>query len=483
MSSVDRSSRPLSRRQVLAGGGGLAALAVLTACNPRTSAAAPGSTAAAPGAPVRSATLTPQVTRLDLGGPVVDTWAFGDSLPGPLLRGTTGDVLRVEVANQLSTGTTVHWHGLPVPNDMDGVPDVTQPEIEPGASFTYEFTLTEPGTHWYHSHVGVQRDRGLYGPLIIDDPQEPGGYDVDWVIVLDDWIDGTGTTPEQVLAGFESGGNAAALTSPRLGGTAGDVAYPYYLLNGRVPGAPVSFTAKAGQKARIRLINAGGDTTFRVALGGHQMTVTQTDGYPVVPVTVDTLLISMGERYDVEVTLADGVFPLVAAAEGKTGQALGIVRTGSGATPAADAHPSELDGKLLAYADLHAAAGAELPQRNPDVSYDLVLEGSMKPYRWTINGHAHPDDQPLPVSQGQYVRLRCVNRSTMYHPMHLHGHTVALRASDSDATGPRKDTVIVLPGQTVVTDLLADNPGQWVTHCHNIYHEAVGMMTRLSYQT
>jgi FtsP/CotA-like multicopper oxidase with cupredoxin domain len=199
---------------------------------------------------VRDYTLTAQPARLDLGGHLVDTWGYGDGLPGPLLRGTVGDVLRVNVTNHLAVGTTVHWHGLAIRDDMDGVPDVTQPAIAAGKQFSYEFTLPDPGTYWYHSHVGVQRDRGLYGPLIVDDPHEPGRYDTEWIVVLDDWIDGTGTTPDQVLANLTSSAmptsttsmpgmpgmpGMSGMTSQVLGGDAGDVAYPYYLLNGRVP--------------------------------------------------------------------------------------------------------------------------------------------------------------------------------------------------------------------------------------------------------
>ena len=117
-------------------------------------------------------------------------------------------------------------------------------------------------------------------------------------------------------------------SSPLLGGDAGDVRYPYYLINGRVRAAPRTFSARPGQRARIRLINAGADTAFRVALGGHVMTVTHTDGYPVDPVQASALLLGMGERYDVQVTLGDGVFPLVALAEGKDSTALALVRTG-----------------------------------------------------------------------------------------------------------------------------------------------------------
>ena len=121
--------------------------------------------------------------------------------------------------------------------------------------------------------------------------------------------------------------------SELLGGDAGDVNYPYYLINGRIPAAPSTFTAKPGQRIRIRIINAGSDTAFRVALAGHSMTVTHTDGYPVVPTEVDAVLLGMGERYDVIVTAGDGVFPLVALAEGKNAVARALLSTGAGNPP------------------------------------------------------------------------------------------------------------------------------------------------------
>ena len=153
--------------------------------------------------------------------------------------------------------------------------------------------------------------------------------------------------------------------SALLGGDAGDVRYPWYLINGRVRTAPRTAAARPGQRARIRFINAAADTAFRVALGGHQMTVTHTDGYPVAPVRADALLIGMGERYDVQVTLGDGVFPLTALAEGKNATALALVRTGSGTPPPADVRPAELNGTLAHYGLLHAARSVRLPARSP----------------------------------------------------------------------------------------------------------------------
>lgn len=440
------------------------------------------------GAATVTATLTPRPVSLDLGGLTVETWGYTDAASGPLIRAKAGDLVRVDVVNQLPADTSVHWHGIALRNDMDGVPGLTQEPIAAGGRYTYEFTAPDPGTYFYHPHSGVQLDRALYGVLIVDDPNDAGRYDQEWIVVLDDWVDGTGRTPDDVMASLTSmnsmhghmagmhHGGMETMVSPLLGG-AGDVDYPHYLINGRVPAAPATFTGKPGQRIRIRLINAASDTAFRVALGGHRLTVTHTDGFPVTPAATDALLIGMGERVDVEVVLADGVFPLVAAAEGKIGQALALVRTGSGSPPPAQVRPAELDRQVTITSDLRAAESVRLPDRAPDRTHRLILEGSMMPYRWTINGKTFDESEPLLVEQGQRVRLQMVNKSSMFHPMHVHGHTFALPGG-----GARKDTVIVKPNQTVTVDLDATNPGQWMTHCHNIYHAETGMMINLAYR-
>ncbi len=478
--------------------------------------------------------VAPEAGHIDLGGPVVATWSFGGQVPGPEIRVRKGQILQALLVNQLPAETTVHWHGVAIRNDMDGVPGMTQAPVPPGREFTYRFAVAEPGTYWYHPHAGVQLDRGLYGPLIVEDPAEPAGYDHDWTVVLDDWIDGTGYTPDQVLDALRNGmggmSMAAASPSPTmssmngmsgvpmpaspgslgatpapssaspappsgpspvlsgarsalLGGDAGDVRYPWYLINGRVRTAPRTFSARPGQRARIRFINAAADTSFRVALGGHQMTVTHTDGYPVAPVRADALLIGMGERYDVQVTLYDGVFPLTAVAEGKNATALALVRTGAGEPPPPAVRPAELTGVLASYGVLRAAPSARLPARKPDVTYRLRLTGGMARYDWGINGQALDMSRPgalqFLMAAGQRVRIIFANTTTMYHPMHIHGHTFQLGPA-----GPRKDTVIVRPGQQVACDFDAANPGQWMTHCHNLYHAPQGgMMALLSYQT
>ena len=224
---------------------------------------------------------------------------------------------------------------------MDGVPGVTQPDIEPGAQFTYRFVVPDPGTYWLHPHHGLQLERGLYAPLIIDDPDEHVSSDVEYVIVLDDWLDDTGTTPHDEYeriraAGMEMGdmsdmdhGSMEMATSPLLGGDAGDAIHPYHLINGRPLDDPETLDPlpRAGDRVRLRFINASADTAYRVAVGGHRLTVTHTDGYPSEPIDVDAFLIGMGERYDVTFVVQSGAWPIVALAEGKDQRAGAIVRT------------------------------------------------------------------------------------------------------------------------------------------------------------
>ena len=445
----------------------------------------------------RSVSLTTRQAQVDLGGRVVDALTYGGELPGRPIRVRAGDLLTVDVRNGLNQPTSVHWHGLAIRNDMDGVPGLTTAPIAAGGSARYRFVVPDPGTYWFHPHSGLQLDWGLSAPLIVDDPHEPGRYDREFVVVLDDWSPGLGRTPEQILADLKSGagqsGGMGGMNGMNgmngMGGTggmggmsgdSGDVDYPAYLVNGRLPTAPTALRATPGQRVRLRIINAAADTTFDVALGGHRLTVTHSDGFGVQPVTVDTIRIAMGERYDAVVTLADGVFPLSAVPVGKAGSpARVLVRTGAGAVPGADLVPAGVHGRRLTLGDLVAEPALRLPDRAPDSVQDVSLAGDMRSYRWTINGRTYDQVRPLTVRHGQLTRLRLLNRSMMAHPVHLHGHTFAVR----DGGGARKDTVVVAPMQAVTIDVLADNPGRWMLHCHNAFHMEAGMMTRLDYTT
>lgn len=442
-----------------------------------------------------TATLAPQPVTVDLGGVLARTLAYGDALPSPLIRANVGDELAVTVKNRLPEPTSVHWHGIALRNDMDGV-DPVSPNIAPSGDFTYRFSVPNAGTYWAHPHMGLQTDYGLYLPVVIDDRAEPGNYDAEWIVVLDDWTDGIAKSPQQIYNELtarntsardgdpsmgEMPGMGAGDDSALLGGDAGDIAYPYYLVNGRVPAVPTTFNAKPGQRIRIRFINAGTDTAFRVALAGHVMTVTHTDGYPVLPTDVDALLIGMAERYDVIVTAGDGIFPLVAMPEGKWaagGRAL--LSTGAGGAPEVDFQPPELNRRVGTAGMFTATPAATLGPARSDVTLGVELTGSMTKYDWGINGKPYPKTPPLTITQGQRAALTFTNSTSMYHPMHLHGHTFQMIRPDG-SLGARKDTVIVLPKQKLSAVLVADNPGTWVLHCHNGYHQEAGMMTSLKY--
>lgn len=523
----------LNRRGFIAAGiaGGVAGGFALAGCgrsktsNSPMSAAIDAAEAARPhsGRTV-TASLTPQPAKVDIGGRIVDTLAYGDSIPGPLLRAAVGDEVVVSVSNKLDHPTSVHWHGIALRNDMDGAEPAT-PNIPAGQDFTYRFSVPNSGTYWAHPHTGLDGDKGLYLPFIIDDPTELGRYDTEWIVVLDDWTDGVGKSPQQLYdalinkppapqptpttttpttattttTGTTPSSSPSSSSTPTsttvmpgmpgmgevgksdlLGGDAGDIAYPYYLINGRIPEAATTFNAKPGQRIRIRIINTGSDTAFRVALAGHSMTVTHTDGFPVIPTQVDALLVGMAERYDVVVTAADGVFPLVASAEGKNAVARALLVTGKGSPPDPQFRPAELTRRVGTVEMFTAVTAANLGRPDPRLDLPVVLGGSMARYDWTINGEPYSRTKPLQVHEGQHTSLNFDNTTMMWHPMHLHGHTFQVIKPDG-TLGARKDTVIVLPNQKLRAVLVADNPGTWVMHCHNTYHQEAGMQTRIDY--
>ncbi|MET7302331.1 multicopper oxidase family protein [Embleya sp. NPDC005575] len=462
---------------------GTAGTAVLLAGGPRTLLGT-GPAAPRPAVPVAETAvlLDAAPVTVDLGSRTVRTWGYGDRVPGPEIRVTAGGTVSAQLRNNLPQETTVHWHGVRVDSAMDGAPGLSQVAVAPGGVFDYRFTAPDPGTYFYHSHVGTQLDRGAYGALVVEDPAEPLGYDAEWTVVLDDWLDGTGTgtDPDAALVHIRDRPDAVQMHSTLLGGIAGHIAYPHYLVNGRTPQAPEEFTDAPGRRIRLRLINAAADTAFRVALGGHELTVTHTDGYSVLPVTVDTLLIGMGERYDVLVTLGDGVFPLVAAAEGKDSRAFAVVRTSAGEAPPASVDVPELNGRRPTLTDLVADPSVDLGDA-PARGVDLVLGRGPNGTGWTLGSTATFDTPPLrvPVAVGERVRLSFTNTTRMWHPIHLHGHTFQVQVPTG--RGPRKDTVVVRPRESVTVDVLAENPGEWMLHCHNLYHSELGMMATLGY--
>jgi len=446
-----------------------------------------------PGAKTVTASVTAAPVTFDLAGRPIDTWAFGARPGDGGLRANAGDTLVVKFHNELSPNT-LHWHGIALRNDMDGVHMVTQDAVPKGGSFVYRFTVPDPGTYWFHPHRGLELDRGLYAPLIVDDPAESLSYDAEAILIVDDWLDGFGRTQQQVLSELARGGSGNAShmgggmdhSAMRSGessmmGFGGDVAYPLHLLNGRAPAERETVMVRSGQRIRLRIINAASDTAYRVAVGGHRLTVTHADGFPVESVDADHVIVAMAERLDVIVTARSGAWPIVAIPEGKTDPAAeAVLRTTDASVisaPPVGARPAELDGLGLTYSGLRAIAAVTFPPRRPDRTETLRLTADASAYVHQINGRGYPDTTPIEVREGERLRLRLVNNTMMFHPMHLHGHTFQLVGMGS----ARKDTVAVMPMESVEIDVQADNPGRWMLHCHNTYHLETGMAVLLDY--
>lgn len=409
-----------------------------------------------------------------------ETWLYNGEFPGPELRLTEGEVFEVELTNDLPENTTIHWHGIPLSNGMDGVPNVTQEPIEPGDSFTYKFRAEPAGTFFYHSHVGLQLDRGLLAPLVIEEADPHVEYDREYTVVFDDYLEGE---PQPLSDSDSSGGSGGSgMGGGGPGGMSGGMMadrrpkYAGLLINGRLPDNPQMFGVQDGERIRFRFINASSATAFEVQVAGHPLTVTHADGRPVEPVTVDSFVFGSGERYDAIVDAENpGVWEMRAAAiDGNEPPATAVLSYGDSSESQSPTGPSS-NGRQLSYDDLQALSPLEDIDGEPNRTFDLTLSASRESDAWLIDGQAYPDADILSIREGEHVRVRMVNHSPVLHPMHLHGHFFQV----GDAV---KDTVIV-PGHRgeVTFDFVADNPGDWMFHCHNLYHLEAGMARRIQY--
>jgi FtsP/CotA-like multicopper oxidase with cupredoxin domain len=295
------------RRGLVLLGGAVSALLLAAAMLwPRTAPTAIAAVGAAPasaasGAPaLREFTLTAQEVDWELfPGTTVKAWAYNGVMPGPELRVTEGDTVRVTLVNQLPVPTTIHWHGVDVPPDMDGVPGISQQAVPPGGTFVYEFTATNPGTRWYHTHQDpeVQTHLGLYGALIIEPRTTPAGqvtYNRDYTYILSEWS--LALTPDVATgeAVLPQAGHGAPFSK--------QLDFDLFLMNGKVLDAISPITVKQGERIRVRLINAG-SLVHTIHSHGHSFKIVSTDGNPVPPaaqLTKDSVTLGPSERVDIE---------------------------------------------------------------------------------------------------------------------------------------------------------------------------------------
>ncbi|WP_018131869.1 multicopper oxidase family protein [Effusibacillus pohliae] len=455
-------------------------------------------------------------------GTEVEAWTYNGTAPGPQIRVTQGDKLRVILKNDLPEPTSIHWHGYPVPNDMDGIPGVTQNAVKPGESFTYEFTATVPGTYWYHSHQNSveQEDKGLYGSLVVEPKSPTARYDKDVTLVLDEWMTGMDHSKMGMgngnMSGMDhgnmnmGGGNMSGMNHGNMsmggnmsgnsggsGQTGSEMShdammkqmYNVFTVNGAAGKMIQPIEVKPGERVKLRFVNAGFQTHL-IHLHDQSFTITDTDGQPIqdpAPVTNQLLAIAPGERYDLEFTASDKGFWIDDHADSPAAADIQIpVKIAGGdnqssLSSAKDAKLPVID--MTAYGKKTNADGRKYNKAFTMELNNVKTQSGEEVY--TINGKTFPDTAPLSVEKGDWVKVTFVNRGTVDHPMHLHGHffrVVTKNGQPVQGSPLLKDTLNVRPGEKYEVEFLADNPGQWMFHCHDLHHASAGMVTEVKYQ-
>ena len=392
---------------------------------------------------------------------VVRTLAYNGQVPGPLLRVVRGRPLTVDVFNDTAEEDIVHWHGLHIPPEVDGVYEQGTPGVPPRGRWRYVFTPEPAGTRWYHSHNSAGRNfqagtyTGQFGMMVVDDGQDPGGYDLEVPILLHEW--------------------EARL---RRSGTE-DVEYGAYSINGRMLGAGEPVRVKPSQRVLFRMVNASATLTHQLALAGHLFRVIALDGNAVpTPLAVPVLELGPGERVDAVVEMANpGVWILGAPRAEHRDRGLGLVVEYAGATGA----PRWLPPSPRPWDYTIFGPGREAPAE-PDGRLTLAFRAEADGHHWTINGKRYPKTDPIVVEQGRRYRWTFDNQSADPHPVHLHRHTFELIRIDGRATrGVRKDVVVVPPWKQVEVDVTADQPGLALFHCHHQFHMDMGFMAMMEY--
>jgi multicopper oxidase len=423
---------------------------------------------------------------------------FNNQYPGPLIRVREGEMLRVKVINDLDVPTSIHWHGMHQPGTwtMDGVEGVSRPPIPPGSEFVYEFKATPAGSHWYHSHVGVQYGDGLLGPLIVEEKTPLATYDREQLLLLSDWflqsgdillrdlLAGTGMkmSPKDKMKEMEKGKEMPKKMDMKAMKDVGDVPFQSGLINGKgrhksAPDAPLTeIEVKKGETLRLRVINTSSTYAFRFQIDGHPLTVIATDGAPVKPLVVDNIVLGGGERYDV-LLKAEGsgaAWIRSVTLDGNETRAILSYADAKGTLP--PELPVKWGARMLMLEALRSPEPAKLAEKPREVP--IVLGGSMMPYRWSIGDEYYPKAKPIVLEKGEPVRLLVRNPTGMDHPLHLHGHYFSVLGKPGSLNltdPPLKDTVNVPARSELVLQWVATNPGRWFFHCHIEWHLATGM--------
>lgn len=386
-----------------------------------------------------------------------EAWAFNDVVPGPLIQARVGDTLRIVFKNDLPEETTIHWHGLRIDDEMDGVPAIQDP-VQPGETFTYEFVVPDAGSYWYHPHVRAheQMERGLHGTLVVHEAEPlpvPERY-----FVLDDVL----MDREDIADPFDNHMEA-------VHGRHGNV----LLVNGSTE--VLEDTVAPGSPERWRVVNTANARTMWVGVTGADWRIIAVDGTLLPePVEVERALLPVGQRLDLEV-VPDGS----AEAAG-----LQIELPGSSSWSSYPVFEATIDGEAGdgAFLDWGAAPLPEVADATQEVELNFNFRNNSAGLSWTINGDAYGEHDDIRVDANTPSIIEIVDRSGAEHPFHLHGQFFQVLDRDGvqyDQDVGLRDTVLVGPEETLRLYTEFDNPGRWMSHCHILEHAELGMMTEM----
>ncbi len=398
---------------------------------------------------------------------------------------------RVNLQNKLAVPTAIHWHGLHPPNNEDGVPYVTQLPIQPNASALYDFPLVPPGTHWMHSHYGLQEASLLAAPLIVYERDEQSLDEQQIILMLGDY---SFMKPEEIYAKLRSGANQNPMNASTMkmdAPDANDWNYDAYLANDRTLNDPEVIKVEKSARVRLRIINGSSGTNYFVDLGNLQGELIATDGMPIQAMRGNRFPIAIAQRIDVrlQVPADGGAFPILALRELSREQTGVVLATAGAAIARLPVRAASSTGLLTLDQEKTYVAVHPLSPRPVGQSSELRLGGTMSNYTWTINGVSIDVNDPLATKPGVFVKygdrvvIKFINQTPMSHPMHLHGHTFqVIDINGQSISGALRDTVLVTGKSSVTIAFDANNPGLWYLHCHVLWHLAAGMATLVQYQ-
>lgn len=404
------------------------------------------------------------------------------------LTAKKGHDFNVKLVNNLNIPTSIHWHGIILPNEQDGVAFVTQYPIYPGTEYHYQFPIRQSGTFFMHSHYGLQEQRLFAAPLILLDDGDDKLADKDVVVLLSDF---SFKTPSEIYQELRCDCKKKSMISsmnPTKKISARDVVevkYDAFLANARTLDNPDVFEVKPGSRVRLRFINGSSATNFWVFLGELEGDAIAVDGSRIEPLKNKKFEVGIAQRIDVIVTISasGGFFPILAQGEA-TDMQTGIILSTPGAHILKLNSKTEQKAKTITNEqETLLRALYPLPAKKIDRKVVVELGGDMINYVWTLNGQAWPEVTPIIVKKGERVEMTFKNSTAMTHPMHFHGHVFQVTEIDEKAfNGAVRDTVLVGPWSTVKIQFDADNPGVWPLHCHLLYHLEAGMFTVVRYE-